>query len=114
MSAGRSPDLFDYVNAAEAREQGHEAAESCAAKAESRGWDSEAAAAFVLTYLRRHGPTSGEAVVTAASVEHPAHDARAFGAVFARLARSGAIEAVGYAPRTKGHGTAGTRIWKAK
>jgi hypothetical protein len=34
--------------------------------------------------------------------------------VFARLAQAGAIEAVGYTERKKGHGTAGGRIWRAK
>ncbi|MDR2333717.1 MAG: hypothetical protein LBE61_09555 [Burkholderiaceae bacterium] len=38
-------------------------------------------------------------------------DDRAFGSVFARAIKQGLIEPVGFAPRTKGHGTAGGRVY---
>ena len=38
-------------------------------------------------------------------------DDRAFGAVFAQAIREGLIAPVGYAPRVKGHGTAGGRVY---
>jgi hypothetical protein len=41
------------------------------------------------------------------------HDARAFGAVFLKLKRMGQIEEAGFVARTKGHGTAGGRLWRA-
>jgi hypothetical protein len=41
------------------------------------------------------------------------HDARAFGAVIGTLARRKKIEAVGFVPRSKGHGTSGGRLWRA-
>lgn len=39
------------------------------------------------------------------------HDDRAFGAVFQKAIRERVIEPVGYAPRIKGHGTAGGRVY---
>lgn len=57
---------------------------------------------------------SGEELVDACQARGLVpHDSRAFGAVFGTLARRGLIEAVGYAPRRKGHGTSGARMWKA-
>ena len=38
-------------------------------------------------------------------------DDRAFGPVCGRLSRKGKIVCVGYGTRSKGHGTAGLRIW---
>lgn len=38
-------------------------------------------------------------------------DDRAFGPVFAKAIREGLIEPVGFAPRVKGHGTAGGRVY---
>jgi hypothetical protein len=39
------------------------------------------------------------------------HDQRAFGPVYAGLARRGAIKCLGFCERQKGHGTSGGRIW---
>jgi hypothetical protein len=101
----------DTPDAASAREAGRLGAEQCEQAAESRGWDSSAAADFVLAYLAAHGPTPGEVLVTEASRDNAPHDGRAFGSVFARLAKSRRIVKAGSAPRAKGHGCAGGIVW---
>ena len=60
----------------------------------------------------RERPTLGEDVVTACAAVHPAHDLRAFGRVFARLARAGKIRPAGFARRKRGHGSPGI-VWAA-
>ena len=54
----------------------------------------------------------GEDLVNSAKFAgiRPAED-RAFGPVFQKAIRDGLIEPVGYAPRTKGHGTSGGRVY---
>ena len=54
----------------------------------------------------------GEDLVNSAKFAgiRPADD-RAFGSVFARAIKQGVIEPVGFAPRVKGHGTAGGRVY---
>jgi hypothetical protein len=54
----------------------------------------------------------GEDIVNSAKVAgiRPPDD-RAFGAIFAKAIRLGYIEPVGFAPRVKGHGTAGGRVY---
>jgi hypothetical protein len=101
-----------WPDLAEAREQGEAAAEECAANATRLGWDADGAANAVLAYLRAHGPTPGEVLVSAAGRAHRPHDDRAFGAVFLKLSRAGLIEQAGHAKRAKGHGTAGGVIWR--
>lgn len=73
---------------------------------------SEKAKAAILAHLRVVGSASGE-VLTDVARAHGArpHDDRAFGGVFQSLSRAGLIRTVGYCARTKGHGTAGGRIW---
>lgn len=73
----------------------------------------ERAAAFVLGYLAQHGISSGELVTDAAKLAgiRPPDD-RAFGPVYATLARKGRIVAAGFCARRKGHGTAGGRLWR--
>lgn len=39
------------------------------------------------------------------------HDDRAFGSIYAKGIRQGVIRVVGYCARTKGHGTAGGRVY---
>jgi hypothetical protein len=99
------------------RRVGQAAGEACAAKAEkTTNWDREQAKAEVMRFLGSIGrPASGEEIVnhcTAAGLVP--HDARAFGPVIGGLARAGRIEAVGFAARAKGHGTAGARLWRVK
>jgi hypothetical protein len=99
----------------EPRQAGAVAAQACADKAEREtGFDSEKAGEFVLDFLRKQGETPGESLVNqAVAAGHRPHDHRAFGAVFQRLVRRGLIACAGFTTRSKGHGTAGGRIWKA-
>lgn len=73
------------------------------------------AAEFVVEYLRTHGTASGEDITDAAKAAGiTAHDDRAFGSVFMRLARQKRIVKSGYCARRKGHGTAGGIAWMIK
>lgn len=101
-----TPSLFDALDA------GQTAAESCAANAEGQGWDRFAAGEFIIDWLRTHGPTSGEELVTRTTAVYHPHDARAFGAVFLRLKRAKLIETCGTTRRLKGHGTHGGLLWR--
>lgn len=100
--------------AAHARAAGAAAGALAADKAERMGDGfRERAAAFVLGYLAQHGASSGELVTDAAKlagIKPP--DDRAFGPIYAVLARRGQIVAVGFCARRKGHGTAGGRVWR--
>ena len=108
-SADIPPPLF-----ALARAQGERAAARCEAKAESDGFDSAGAGAFILDLVRRQGPCSGEFCVNQAKAAGFApHDDRAFGSVFQSLARKGLIRCAGFTLREKGHSTAGGRLWRA-
>lgn len=73
------------------------------------------AGAFIVRYLREHGATAGEVITDAckASGITPPNgmDDRAFGPVYMRLARAGAIRKAGMVARTKCHGTAGGNVW---
>lgn len=94
---------------------GQEGMELAAARAERAdpGFRHKAQA-FVLTYLRKHGKTKGEALVNECKKAGMVpHDDRAFGAVFSGLSRAGLIACAGFCLRTKGHATAGGRVWKA-
>jgi hypothetical protein len=101
---------------AAAKTIGVKAAAACLQKAERRGFDAAAAREEILTVLVKAGrPMSGEELVDHCQRRGLVpHDARAFGPVFGTLSRSGKIEAVGFAARRKGHGTAGARLWRAK
>ncbi len=99
---------------AHARAAGEVAGQRAADKAE-RADDGfrERAQAFVLGYLAQHGASSGELMTDAAKlagIKPP--DDRAFGPVYAVLARRGLIVAAGFCARRKGHGTAGGRVWR--
>lgn len=99
---------------AAARISGQEAATACLEKAErTTGFDASAARDAILTILvKACRPMSGEELVDACqAMGLVPHDARAFGPVFAVLKRRRLIEAVGFAARQKGHGTAGARLW---
>ena len=91
-------------------------AEACTAKAvRVAGFDTGAARAAILEALTK----SGRAMTGEELVDHcqrlglVPHDARAFGSVFAGLAKKNKIVSVGFAARRKGHGTAGARLWKS-
>jgi hypothetical protein len=101
--------LFD-----QAHKEGMGAGASCLEKAERAGFDKSAAADAVLELLADGRARSGEELVDHCQrLGLVPHDARAFGPVIAGLARKGLIEAVGFAARRKGHGTAGARLWRA-
>jgi hypothetical protein len=70
------------------------------------------ARAAILAHLGVVGPCSGE-VLTDVARSHGARprDDRAFGHVFKSLSREGLIRTVGFCLRTKGHATAGGRVW---
>lgn len=73
------------------------------------------ATAFVLNYLTRHGRTTGEELTLACKAAGIIpHDDRAFGPVYMTLSRRGLIEKVGTVARTRGHGTSGGNVWRAK
>lgn len=97
------------------REQGEQASQACLGAAERRGFDTEGARTFLLSWLRRHGPQSGESLVKAAT-EHGfrPHDGRAFGAVFKALSARKLITCLrSDLPRERGHGTSGGKLWAA-
>lgn len=96
-----------------ARAMGEEGAKRSLAKAERNDPEFSAKAEkAILDHLRVVGQASGE-VLTDVAMAHGArpHDARAFGGVFQSMSRRGLIRTVGFCMRTKGHGTAGGRIW---
>jgi hypothetical protein len=96
-----------------ARAEGDAAGQRCAAKAARIDPEfSKKAEAAIMAHLHVVGQASGEALTDiAVAVGARPHDARAFGPVFKSLARRGLIRTVGFCTRTKGHGTAGGRIW---
>ena len=96
------------------REIGKERGESCEAKAEIElMFDPIKAGCDAVLWLFEGGQASGEEIVDyLKSIGHRAGDDRAFGPLFARLAREELIQFVGYAARRKGHGTSGAKVWK--
>ena len=104
---------IDFNSLSAASETGEQAGNACLAKAKridpEFAYKAEQA---ILWHLRIVGQASGE-VLTDVAIAHGArpHDARAFGPVFKAMARRGLIRTVGYCLRTKGHATAGGRIW---
>jgi len=96
-----------------ARELGEQAAAACLTKARKADPEfSEKAAAAILAHLRAVRQASGEVLVDVA-MAHGARcaDSRAFGSVFSALLRKNLVHVVGYAPRTKGHGCMGAKIY---
>lgn len=70
---------------------------------------------YILAYLQRHGPTSGEDLTEACCTAGiTPHDNRAFGAVYLKLVKKGLIEKCGLVPRRRGHMTAGGHIWRVR
>jgi len=96
-----------------AREAGEQAAAHCLAKAERSDPEFVAkATAAILAHLRASGQASGEDLVDVA-IAHGArpHEARSFGGIFRSLLHKKLIFVVGYAPRRKGHGCMGAKIY---
>jgi hypothetical protein len=73
----------------------------------------ERAYAFIVRYVREHGPVAGEDVTLAAKAAgiRPVKDDRAFGPAYARAIRDGSIRVVGTCARVRGNGTAGGRVY---
>lgn len=99
-----------------ARKLGQEAAQRAEDRAndESPGF-SDAALEHIRKAMETLEPGAtmrGEDLVNAAKVAgiRPPDD-RAFGSVFCKAIRLGYIEPVGFAPRVKGHGTSGGRVY---
>lgn len=68
---------------------------------------------FVLWYLRKNGPTSGEVLsLKCKQAGIVPHDDRAFGPIYMSLSRKGFIEKAGMVRRERGHGTAGGNVWR--
>jgi hypothetical protein len=88
---------------------------ACTAKAErTTEFSSAAAKAAVLDLLADGRPRSGEEIVDhCLRLGIVPHDSRAFGSVFGKLKRDGLIEEAGFVARSKGHGTAGGRLWRS-
>ncbi len=108
--------MNDQLTIDQAIEQGATAAQSCTDKAESLGFSTDAARAFVLNYLQSYGPSWGEDIVDAAGKasrpELIAHDGRAWGSVFSTLARRHRIHCLrADGIRRHGRGTSGARQW---
>src|SRR5690242_7889997 len=96
-----------------ARAKGEAAGKACEAKAQRiASYDVEGAKSSILAILCARGATPGEALVDLLRIRgfNP-HDGRAFGPVFASLAKAGEIVTVGYQNRKRGKGAAGCRIW---
>lgn len=98
-----------------ARKLGDEAGNACLAKAEDKDPAfSQKAYDFITAHIREHGPVSGESATLAAVLAGIAPaDHRAFGPVYARALREGAIRVVGDVPRVRGHGSAGGKVYAA-
>jgi hypothetical protein len=101
------------LNFEAAREAGNEAAAACLDKARRTDPEFvEKAQAAILAHLRAVGSCSGEELVDIAIAKGARpHDQRAFGQVFAGLARKNMIRTVAFCLRRKGRGTAGCRVW---
>lgn len=70
------------------------------------------AEAAILAHLKAVGRASGEELTGVARAQGAVPpDDRAFGPVYASMARRGLIRTAGFCMRAKGNGTAGGRIW---
>lgn len=73
----------------------------------------EKAKAAILAHLRVVGQCSGEVLTDVAKAHGavPPNGDRAFGAVYKSLLAARRVQIVGYAPRTKGHGSVGAKVY---
>lgn len=99
-----------------ARKLGEEAANKAAERADQ---DAPGFSEHALEHIRKtmlaaapDAQLRGEDIVNSAKVAgiRPPDD-RAFGSIFSKAIRLGFIVPVGFAPRVKGHGTAGGRVY---
>ena len=98
---------------ATARKLGVDAGQACLDMTEQDSPDfGEKAYAFIVAHIRKHRRVPGESVTMAAVLAgiRP-RDQRAFGPVYAKALRAGAIRVVGATMRIRGHGTSGGRIY---
>ena len=105
---GKTPEVLRA-----ARKLGLHASEASLAKAETKDPRfGEKAHAFIVAFVAKHESVPGEVVTLAARMAgiRP-HDDRAFGSVYAKAIRKGAIKLVGHTQRVRGHGTAGGRVY---
>ena len=103
-----------YPSTATASRLGAEAGERRRSKADDvcPGF-SERALNFIADYARQHLTFTGEVATNAAVMAGiKPHDTRAFGGIYAKAIRSGVIRVVGIVPRTKGHGSAGGKLYE--
>lgn len=101
---------------ATARKLGDEAAQAALDGAETVDASfGTRAYAFIVSYIREHGPVAGEAVTLAARCAgiKPAKDDRAFGAIYAKALRNQEIKVVDTTHRVRGHGSAGGKVYAA-
>ena len=72
--------------------------------------------AFIVDYIRGHGPVPGEAVTLAARCAgiKPAKDDRAFGPIYQRAIANNEIKVVDSTFRVRGHGSAGARCMRLR
>ena len=101
---------------ATARKLGDEAAQAALDRTEQDDPTfSTRAYEFIVSYVRDHGPVPGEAATLAARCAgiKPAKDDRAFGSVYAKALRDGAIKVVDSTNRVRGHGSAGGKVYAA-
>ena len=107
-------ELLDRVPLLNARAIGEAAADACVEKAERvAGFEPDGAGKFIVSWIVRYGPTSGEALVRAAK-EHGyrGHDDRCYGQVFQRLLKNNQIRVLrSDLPRERGHGTSGGKLY---
>lgn len=104
---------IDWSAVAECRSAGQVAMQACTDKAErSDPLFREKATAAILAHLQAVGQCTGEVLTDIAKAHgaRPADD-RAFGSVFLSLIRKRRIFIVGYAPRLKGHGCMGAKLY---
>lgn len=119
-----TPDLFGFTpppgRQATPREIGKREGAKSLRAAVANGFDSDGARRFIVSWVRRHGPTSGENLTDAAKGHgfNPGiygRDDRAFGPVFAAALREpdGLVVIRSDLIRAKGRGTSGGKLYGA-
>lgn len=113
-----TPPGRDVSAALQARRTGDIAADACTSKADAvcPGFSGRAYA-FIAEFTEFRAPdatfTGEELTDRMKEAGIVPHDDRAFGSIFSKAIRDGLLHVVGSATRTKGHGTAGARVYAA-